>query len=61
MSPSTRPRRLSDLDYIRSAASPSDDTFVTELTGIVNPGSGTVTMRVRRGRVVADLTLRVNA
>ena len=38
---------LSDLDYIRSAASPSDDTFVTELSGIVNPGSGTVTMRVR--------------
>ena len=36
-----------DADYIRSAVSPADDTYITQLTGITNPGAGTATMRIR--------------
>jgi hypothetical protein len=37
----------SDADYIRSGATPADDTCTVGITGIVTPDAGTVTMRIR--------------
>lgn len=36
-----------DADYIRSGATPANDTYICEMTPIVTPEAGTVTLKVR--------------